>query len=55
MPKIIPLREVEPHEMLELERLAKKGKAFEVRRARFILALANLSGLMLKHSSLNVA
>lgn len=45
MPKIITLREIEPHEMLELERLAKKGTAFEARRARFILALANLSGL----------
>ena len=45
MPKIIPLREIEPREMLELERLAKKGTPFEARRARFILALANLSGL----------
>ena len=45
MPKIIPLREIEPCEMLELQRLAKKGTAFEARRARFILALANLSGL----------
>ena len=45
MPKTIPLREIEPSEMLELERLAKKGAAFEARRARFILALANLSGL----------
>lgn len=45
MPKIIPLRKIEPHEMLELERLAKKGTAFEARRARFILALTNLSGL----------
>ena len=45
MPKIIPLREIEPREMLELERLAKKGTAFEALRARFILALGNLSGL----------
>lgn len=45
MPKIIPLREIEPREMLELERLAKKGTAFEARRARFILALTNPLGL----------
>ena len=45
MPKIIPLREIKPREMLELQRLAKKGTAFEARRARFILALANLTGL----------
>lgn len=45
MPKIILLREIEPHEMFELERMAKKGSSFEARRARFILALANLSGL----------
>ena len=31
--------------MLELERLAKKGTAFEARRARFILALTNPLGL----------
>jgi transposase len=45
MPKIIPLREVEPNEMLELQRLSKKGSAFEARRARFILALTNPLGL----------
>ena len=45
MPKIIPLREIEPREILELERLAKKGTAFEARRARFILALSNPIGL----------
>lgn len=45
MPKIIPLREIEPSEILELERLAKKGTAFEARRARFILALTQSQGL----------
>ena len=45
MPKVISLRAIELHEMLELERLAKKRTAFEARRARFILALANLLGL----------
>jgi hypothetical protein len=45
MPKIIPLREVTPEEMLELERLAKKGTPFEARRARFILALTKPLGL----------
>ena len=45
MPKIIPLREIEPCEILELERLAKKGTAFEARRARFILALTHPLGL----------
>lgn len=45
MPKIIPLRDVKPEEMLELERLAKKGTAFEARRARFILALTKPVGL----------
>jgi transposase len=45
MPKIIPLRAIDPGEMLELERMAKKGTAFEARRARFILALTNPLGL----------
>lgn len=45
MPKIIPLRPIEPHEMQALERLAKKGTAFEARRARFILALTHPQGL----------
>ena len=45
MPKIIPLREIKPREMLELERLAKKGTAFEARCARLILALTNPLGL----------
>ena len=45
MPKIIPLREIKPDEMLALERMAKKGSAFEARRARFILALNKPLGL----------
>lgn len=45
MPKIILLRKIESHEILELVRLAKKGTAFEARRARFILALTNPLGL----------
>jgi hypothetical protein len=45
MPKIIPLRAVKPEEMLELERLARKGIPFEAHRARFILALTKPLGL----------
>ena len=45
MPKIIPLRPVESHEMQALVRLAQKGTVFEARRARFILALINPQGL----------
>ena len=45
VPKIIPLRAVEPNEILELERLAKKGTPFEARRARFVLALTKPLGL----------
>ena len=45
MPKIIPLRPIEPHEIETLKSLSKKGSAFEARRARFILALADPRGL----------
>ena len=45
MPKIIPLREISPHEILELARLAKKGTTFGARRAHFILALNKPFGL----------
>ena len=55
MPKIIPLREIEPHEMLELQRLAKNGTAFEARRARFILALTNPLGLGLRPNQIGAA
>jgi hypothetical protein len=45
VPKIIHLRKIEPDELLELECMAKKGSAFEARRARFILALSKPLGL----------
>jgi hypothetical protein len=44
MPKLISLRGIDFHEMQVLERLAKKGTAFEARPARFILALAIPNG-----------
>lgn len=45
MPKLISLKVIDFHEMQALERLAKKGTAFEARRARFILTLATPNGL----------